>query len=50
MVTVKDRVELDGPNVPVVVSDVQVRPGDIMVCDDTGVVVVPVIEPARCWR
>ena len=29
MVTGKDRVELDGLNVPVSVSDVQVRPGDI---------------------
>jgi 4-hydroxy-4-methyl-2-oxoglutarate aldolase len=41
MVTGKDRVELDGLNVPVSISDVQVRPGDIVVCDDTGVVVVP---------
>ncbi|MBI4634256.1 MAG: RraA family protein [Deltaproteobacteria bacterium] len=41
MVTGKDRVELDGLNVPVAISDVQVRPGDIMVCDDTGVVAVP---------
>jgi 4-hydroxy-4-methyl-2-oxoglutarate aldolase len=41
MVTGKDRVELDGLNVPVSISDVQVRPGDIVVCDDTGVVIVP---------
>src|SRR5574340_355155 len=41
MVTGKDRVELDGINVPVSISDVQVKPGDIIVCDDTGVVVVP---------
>jgi 4-hydroxy-4-methyl-2-oxoglutarate aldolase len=42
MVTGKDRVELDGLNVPVTISDLQVRLGDIMVCDDYGVVVVPV--------
>jgi regulator of RNase E activity RraA len=41
MVTGKDRVELDGINIPVAVSDVQVRPNDIVACDDTGVVIVP---------
>ena len=41
MVTGKDRVEVDGVNVPVSISDVQVKPGDIVVCDDTGVVVIP---------
>jgi regulator of RNase E activity RraA len=41
MVTGKDRVELDGINIPVAVSDVQVRPNDIVCCDDTGVVIVP---------
>jgi len=41
MVTGKDRVELDGINVPVSISNVQVRPNDIVVCDDTGVVIVP---------
>jgi regulator of RNase E activity RraA len=41
MVTGKDRVELDGINIPVAVSDVLVRPNDIVVCDDTGVVIVP---------
>lgn len=50
MVTGKDRVELDGVNVPVAVSDVQVRPGDIMVCDDTGVVVVPVDRAGQIWE
>jgi len=40
-VTGKDRVELDALNVPVAVSEVLVRPNDILVCDDTGVVVVP---------
>lgn len=41
MVTGKDRVEVDGINIPVTISDIQVRPNDIIVCDDTGVVVVP---------
>ena len=41
MVTGKDRVEVDGINVPVSISDVQVKPDDIILCDDTGVVVVP---------
>jgi 4-hydroxy-4-methyl-2-oxoglutarate aldolase len=41
MVTGKDRVEVDGINVPVSISDVQVRPNDIVACDDTGVVIVP---------
>ena len=41
MVTGKDRVEVDGINIPVAISDVLVKPGDIVACDDTGVVVVP---------
>jgi 4-hydroxy-4-methyl-2-oxoglutarate aldolase len=41
MVTGKDRVELDGLNIPVTVSDVLVRPNDIVACDDTGVVIIP---------
>ncbi len=41
MVTGKDRVEVDGINVPVSVSDVHVRPDDLLVGDDSGVVVVP---------
>ena len=40
-VTGKDRVELDAINVPVAVSEVLVRPNDILSCDDTGVVVIP---------
>ncbi len=50
MVTGKDRVELDGINVPVSVSDVQVRPGDIVVGDDTGVVVVPYDRAEEVWQ
>jgi 4-hydroxy-4-methyl-2-oxoglutarate aldolase len=41
MVTGKDRVEVDAINVPVSVSDVHVRPDDLLVGDDSGVVVVP---------
>ena len=41
MVTGKDRVYVDGINVPVSVSNVQVLPGDLMIADDSGAVVVP---------
>lgn len=41
MVTGKDRVEVAGVNVPVSIGNVQVCPNDIMMCDDTGVLVVP---------
>jgi len=41
MRTGKDRVQVDGMNVPVSLGDVQVRPGDILIGSDDGVVVVP---------
>lgn len=41
MVTGKDRVYADVINQPVSVSDVQVKPRDILLGDDTGVVVIP---------
>ena len=41
MRTGKDRVYVDGINVPVTLSGIQVFPGDIILCDDTGVVVIP---------
>jgi 4-hydroxy-4-methyl-2-oxoglutarate aldolase len=41
MVTGKDRVQLDQANVPVSISGVRVQPGDIVVADDSGVVIVP---------
>ncbi len=41
MVTGKDRVEVDAVNVTVAISGVQVRPGDIILGDDTGVIVIP---------
>lgn len=41
MMTGKDRVQLESVNTPITVSGVQVRPGDLIVGDDSGVVVVP---------
>lgn len=41
MVTGKDRVQVDAVQVPVSVSGIQVRPGDLIVGDDTGAIVVP---------
>lgn len=41
MVTGKDRVQVDAINIPVAVSGVQVKPGDIVLGDDNGVVVIP---------
>lgn len=41
MMTGKDRVEVDGVDVPVSISGRQVRPGDIILADDSGVVVIP---------
>jgi regulator of RNase E activity RraA len=41
MRTGKDRVEVADEQVPVALGDVQVRPGDWVVGDDDGVVVVP---------
>ena len=39
--------EFEAANVQVSISDVGVTPGDIMVCDDSGVVVVPQEEPKK---
>ena len=53
MVTGKERVEVDGVNVPVSISGVQVRPGDIILGDDSGALRIPkekaaeVLEVAR---
>jgi regulator of RNase E activity RraA len=53
MRTGKDRVEVADVGVPVSLGDVQVRPGDLVIGDDDGVVVVPrgyedrVLELAR---
>lgn len=47
MVTGKDRVEVDQVNVPVSVSGVRVEPGDLVVGDATGVVIVPQIKAEK---
>jgi 4-hydroxy-4-methyl-2-oxoglutarate aldolase len=41
MRTGKDRVQLEAVNVPVSLGDIRVNPGDLLVCDADGVVVVP---------
>jgi len=41
MVTGKDRVEVAGVNVPVAIGNIQVCPRDIVLCDDSGVLIVP---------
>jgi regulator of RNase E activity RraA len=41
MMTGKDRVQLEAINIPVSISGIQVRPGDLIVGDDNGVVIVP---------
>jgi regulator of RNase E activity RraA len=41
MMTGKDRVMVDATQVIVSIGAVQVKPGDILVGDDSGVVVVP---------
>jgi regulator of RNase E activity RraA len=50
MVTGKDRVQMDGVNIPVAISGVQVKPGDILLGDDTGVLVVPVERAEEVYR
>jgi 4-hydroxy-4-methyl-2-oxoglutarate aldolase len=37
----KDRVQVDGITVPVSIAGIQVRSGDLVVPDDTGVVMIP---------
>jgi 4-hydroxy-4-methyl-2-oxoglutarate aldolase len=41
MMTGKDRIEIESVNTPVSVAERQVRPGDIVMADDSGVVIVP---------
>ena len=41
MVTGKDRVEVDYVNKPVSISNIQIKPGDLILGDDTGVICVP---------
>ncbi|MBI3013653.1 MAG: RraA family protein [Candidatus Tectomicrobia bacterium] len=46
VMTGKDRVEVAGVQVPVSLGNVQVKPGDIVFGDDSGVIVIPA-EKAR---
>lgn len=41
MRTGKDRVQVDAVNIPVTVASIRVRPGDIIIGDADGVVVIP---------
>ena len=41
MITGKDRVFVDNVNVPVSISNVQVNPGDLIMADDSGAIVIP---------
>jgi regulator of RNase E activity RraA len=50
MVTGKDRVECDGVNVPVAVSGVRVNPGDIVMGDDSGALVIPKERAEEVYR
>jgi 4-hydroxy-4-methyl-2-oxoglutarate aldolase len=50
MVTGKDRVECDGVNVPVAVSGVRVNPGDVVLGDDSGALVIPAKRAEEVYR
>lgn len=41
MVTGKDRVFVDAVNIPVAVSGLQVKPGDVIMADDSGAIRIP---------
>lgn len=41
MVTGKERVQVDAVNIPVAISGVQVRPGDLILGDDSGALCIP---------
>jgi regulator of RNase E activity RraA len=50
MVTGKDRVQCDGVNIPVAISGVQVKPGDVLLGDDSGALVIPVERAEEVYR
>lgn len=41
MVTGKDRVQLEAMNIPICIANIQVKPMDIVVADDSGVLIIP---------
>ena len=41
MVTGKDRVHVDAVEVPISVSNIQVKPGDVIMADDSGAICIP---------
>ncbi|MGA3012317.1 MAG: RraA family protein [Terracidiphilus sp.] len=50
MVTGKDRVQCDRTNVPVAVSGVYVSPGDLMMGDDSGALVIPAEKAEQVYE
>lgn len=50
MVTGKERVQVDAINIPVSMSGVQVRPGDLILGDDSGVIAVPAEEAEKVLK
>ncbi|MBV9580130.1 MAG: RraA family protein [Chloroflexi bacterium] len=47
MRTGKDRVEVESQGAPISLGEVQIRPGDILVGDADGILVVPAIDEAQ---
>lgn len=41
MVSARGRAELDSIEIPVSISDIQIRPGDIILADDDGAIAIP---------
>lgn len=50
MVTGKDRVQCDAVNVPVAISGVQVKAGDVVLGDDSGALVIPAEKADEVYR
>lgn len=50
MVTGKDRVQCDRVNVPVSIAGVCVTPGDLVMGDDSGAIVIPATQAAQVYE
>lgn len=50
MVTGKDRVQCDGVNIPVAISGVLVRSGDVVLGDESGALVIPADSAEEVYR